>query len=424
MMKNNKGFSLVELIVVIAIMAILAAVAVVGVSVYVPKAKQAKDRELVSDIEYALNLYYQSNAGEMTGGYVILTQNEAKASANLEQAMVEAFGANWERELALAYDGWAFDKNLFSSMVSVNGNYISAVPGSSYINGVGTDALLEDVQLATSQLAEFLMMADKLGADGETLLNGLLGGDAENNYLSVLEGYDGEVNAQVLANATVFGIASTLDATASADVIDKFSNGYYIGRFSSSDTYLNSNAEDVLVDTANTYAALEAYVGYVNKNGTDAEKTSVNAAFDKLKADMQDPAVLSGRSEAVVSAINTCGVSIYNVTKRNCWKSYTTNGVGAQDGKAYIGIMQTVNGLSGDYQGSLGDDSLFTNGDLANRVDNFVLTAGSSADLSALSGVKNEILNQIDDGSTLVVAFAVDANGAPRCTVLFLGTNE
>ena len=42
-MKNNKGFSLVELIVVIAIMAILAAVAVIGVSVYIPKAQQASD---------------------------------------------------------------------------------------------------------------------------------------------------------------------------------------------------------------------------------------------------------------------------------------------------------------------------------------------------------------------------------------------
>ena len=423
-MRNNKGFSLVELIVVIAIMAVLAAVAVIGVSIYIPKAQQAADKQLVSDIEQVMNLYYQSNAGEMTGGYVILTQNGAKASANLEQAMAEAFGANWESELALAYDGWAFDKNLFSSMVSVNGNYISAVPGSSYINGVGTDALLEDVQLATSQLAEFLILAQNYGADGSAILNGLLGGDAENNYLSVLEGYDGEVNAQVLANATVFGIASTLDADASADVIEKFSTGHYINRFKSDDTDLDPNAEDILVDTANTYAALEAYVGYVNKHSNDAEEVAaVNAAFDKLKADMQDPNVLRGGTTAVVAAINTCGKEIRRLTKNTIMDSYF-DGPSASDGKAYIGIMQTVNGLSGDYKNNLGDDSLFTNGDLANRVDNFVLTAGGSADLSALSGVKNEILNKIGDGSTLVVAFAVDANGAPQCTVLFLGSDE
>ena len=53
-MKNNKGFSLVELIVVIAIMAILAAVAVAGLSIYIPKAQQAADNELLSVMSDAL----------------------------------------------------------------------------------------------------------------------------------------------------------------------------------------------------------------------------------------------------------------------------------------------------------------------------------------------------------------------------------
>lgn len=53
-MKNNKGFSLVELIVVIAIMAILAAVAVIGVSVYIPKAQKANDDELLNIMSDAL----------------------------------------------------------------------------------------------------------------------------------------------------------------------------------------------------------------------------------------------------------------------------------------------------------------------------------------------------------------------------------
>ena len=68
-MKNNKGFSLVELIVVIAIMAILAAVAVIGVSVYIPKAQQASDKQLVSDIEYALILAYHN--GDLVEGSLL-----------------------------------------------------------------------------------------------------------------------------------------------------------------------------------------------------------------------------------------------------------------------------------------------------------------------------------------------------------------
>ena len=54
MMKNNKGFSLVELIVVIAIMAVLAAVAVVGVSIYIPKAQEAADKDLMNVLTDAL----------------------------------------------------------------------------------------------------------------------------------------------------------------------------------------------------------------------------------------------------------------------------------------------------------------------------------------------------------------------------------
>ena len=43
MKKNNKGFSLVELIVVIAIMAILAAVAVTSFAIYIDNAQERAD---------------------------------------------------------------------------------------------------------------------------------------------------------------------------------------------------------------------------------------------------------------------------------------------------------------------------------------------------------------------------------------------
>ncbi len=60
-MKNNKGFSLVELIVVIAIMAILAAVAVVGYGVYVERAQDAADRQYLSDVVYRAELFAMEN---------------------------------------------------------------------------------------------------------------------------------------------------------------------------------------------------------------------------------------------------------------------------------------------------------------------------------------------------------------------------
>ena len=55
-MKNNKGFSLVELIVVIAIMAILAAVAIPTFASFITKANEASDKQFVSDLEYVIDL--------------------------------------------------------------------------------------------------------------------------------------------------------------------------------------------------------------------------------------------------------------------------------------------------------------------------------------------------------------------------------
>ena len=55
-MKNNKGFSLVELIVVIAIMAILAAVAIPTFASFITKAQDASNVQEVSDLVYAAEL--------------------------------------------------------------------------------------------------------------------------------------------------------------------------------------------------------------------------------------------------------------------------------------------------------------------------------------------------------------------------------
>lgn len=56
-MKNNKGFSLVELIVVIAIMAILAAVAVASFSIYIKRAQDSSDMDYISNVLYRVKLF-------------------------------------------------------------------------------------------------------------------------------------------------------------------------------------------------------------------------------------------------------------------------------------------------------------------------------------------------------------------------------
>ena len=63
-MRNNKGFSLVELIVVIAIMAILAAVAIPTFSSFINKANVASDEDFASGIKYAVNLALTEDGDE------------------------------------------------------------------------------------------------------------------------------------------------------------------------------------------------------------------------------------------------------------------------------------------------------------------------------------------------------------------------
>lgn len=67
--KDNKGFSLVELIIVIAIMAILVGVVGTQVIPYINKSKVAKDQQVLNSISTAAVASYSENA--MTTGWTL-----------------------------------------------------------------------------------------------------------------------------------------------------------------------------------------------------------------------------------------------------------------------------------------------------------------------------------------------------------------
>ena len=73
MKTNNKGFSLVELIVVIAIMAILAAVAIPTFATFIKKANVASDESYMNDIAYAIELALANEGGIPEGGEIRVT---------------------------------------------------------------------------------------------------------------------------------------------------------------------------------------------------------------------------------------------------------------------------------------------------------------------------------------------------------------
>lgn len=65
---DNKGFSLVELIIVIAIMAILVGIVGTQVVPYIEKSKEAKDLQIISSYSTAGMTAYSANAKDITAG--------------------------------------------------------------------------------------------------------------------------------------------------------------------------------------------------------------------------------------------------------------------------------------------------------------------------------------------------------------------
>lgn len=73
--KNNKGFSLVELIIVIAIMAILVGIVGTQVIPYIEKSRKAKDVQVLSGLCTDAMTAYSSNAAYLTDASYTITIN-------------------------------------------------------------------------------------------------------------------------------------------------------------------------------------------------------------------------------------------------------------------------------------------------------------------------------------------------------------
>ena len=159
-MKNNNGFSLVELIVVIAIMAILAAVAVIGVSVYIPKTQKAADEQMVADIQKAVDLY--TNLESVTpgqSGYIVIHKDKGTGTVGnvsvggtmdtfLTEALEATFGEDkYGTELKVSYDGWTG----FLPQADIDAIKGSVFIGSDKVYGE-EDGLLETVEMLTDAM--------------------------------------------------------------------------------------------------------------------------------------------------------------------------------------------------------------------------------------------------------------------------------
>lgn len=136
--KNNKGFSLVELIVVIAIMAVLVGVLAPQLIKYVEKSREATDIQNCDSIATALKTYY-SDKEDVTGTVKVTvkksgTTMEIGGTADATMAALDNAGL---KETKLKGSKWS-DAGIVITYATDTGK-ITYSASSDYYTATGTD---------------------------------------------------------------------------------------------------------------------------------------------------------------------------------------------------------------------------------------------------------------------------------------------
>lgn len=145
--KDNKGFSLVELIIVIAIMAILVGIVGTQVIPYISKSKVAKDQQVLNSISTAAVAAYSENAA--TGSFTIdvfsttAPSDTTQATIQSDIKATSGFENLGDFTGALGADGKA---DIESVTVEFNATTHKAVTKANYKRGSTVKYKIKDVE--------------------------------------------------------------------------------------------------------------------------------------------------------------------------------------------------------------------------------------------------------------------------------------
>lgn len=111
LLKDNKGFTLVELIVVIAVLGILSGIAVPRLTGVQDKARYASGRALLANIKTPLELYRVENGGYPTGdntSYDNLGNELNSYIDNFDSMLPETSSSEWSFDDYTSSDGTTY----------------------------------------------------------------------------------------------------------------------------------------------------------------------------------------------------------------------------------------------------------------------------------------------------------------------------
>lgn len=126
---TNKGFSLVELIVVIAIMAVLVAVLAPAMLRYVENSRKSNDAQAVAGVVSTTQAAIIDDALGAGAYTITITGNSCAVTANpenaaavtaIQNALSDAYGANWATEINLDSNTWGSGSNNVSVTFTIN----------------------------------------------------------------------------------------------------------------------------------------------------------------------------------------------------------------------------------------------------------------------------------------------------------------
>lgn len=103
---NNKGFSLVELIIVIAIMAVLIGVLAPQYLKYVEKSRKSSDIDNVDQMISAAEIYSADPANAVVDGTIVCAAGSLTTTGNVNTALGDAGINNLPAMKSSAYKNW------------------------------------------------------------------------------------------------------------------------------------------------------------------------------------------------------------------------------------------------------------------------------------------------------------------------------